>query len=396
MAGGILTSSHAAKATRPAAMTSPRARAADLSVGPTAMPAAPSASVALVNTATLPPGPGQAKVRPGGAELARPGPVIMPARTRSPGGRAGPTTPPPTGVASPPGPGPSTVVATSSRGYAGSWGLYTPDFPGTLATVKSLQSGLGRSANYVMWYVHWVGPYNQPDAADLDAVLANGSLPVVTWMSDDPTGATTITDQGIAAGQYDGYIRSWASALHSVDGTVLLRFDHEMNGTWNSWSPRPGQTAGDYVAAFRHVHDLFAAAGDTNVKFVWSPNVDYPGASPLGPLYPGDSYVDYVGIDGYNWGTLDGHTWQSPQQVFGRTVQELTAITSRPLLITEVGCAPIGGDKASWIASFFSWLRSTPSIRGFIWFDAVKETDWTFQSTPADFRAFKKGLTGTS
>lgn len=391
IAGGLAAPAAGVGAARPSRASDASVQFADAPATTAASPAVPAdvTSTSLRRSSVMGSGPA-------GAGVASAPPGDGPAPTR-PGGGGVPTTAPVTaGAPAPAGSGTYALAAAASRGYAGSWGLYSPDFPGTLATIKSLQSGLGRTANYVMWYVHWGGPYDQPDTADLDAVAANGSVPVVTWMSDDPTGATTISDQEIAAGQYDGYLRTWASALRSTHTTVLLRFDHEMNGNWYGWSPRPGQTAADYVAAFRHVHDVFTAAGATNVKFVWSPNVDYPGASPLGALYPGDQYVDYVGIDGYNWGTLDGHTWQTPAQVFDQTLHEVAAITSRPLLITEVGCSPIGGDKASWITSFFSMLRSTPSIRGFIWFDAIKETDWTFQSTPADFSAFKHGLTGAS
>jgi hypothetical protein len=289
----------------------------------------------------------------------------------------------------------SSTSRTTSSGYTGHWGLYVPDFPGTLATVDAVQSAVGRRADYVMWYVHWAGPYSQLNVSDLAAVTANGSTPEITWMSDDPTGVTTITDAAISAGRYDSYIRSWAQGLRSYGRPVLLRFDHEMNGNWYGWSPGVnGNTAAGYVAAWRHVHDLFAAAGATNVTFVWSPNVDYNGATPMASVYPGDSYVGMVALDGYNWGPLDGHVWQTPQQVFGPSVQEITALTRRPLTIGEVGSTAVGGDKAAWIGQFFDMLRSTPAIKGFVWFDADKETDWRLNSSPQTLAAFEAGLTG--
>lgn len=285
-------------------------------------------------------------------------------------------------------------VATTQSGYAGSWGVYAPDFPGTLATVSSLQAEVGRRANYVMWYEHWAGPYSAFNASDVEAVAANGSTPVITWLSDDPTGAA-ITDSAIAAGRFDSYIRSWALGLRSLRIPVLLRLDPEMNGNWYGWSPGVnGQTAAEYVAAFRHVHDVFAAVGARNVSFVWSPNIDYPGATPMAALYPGDAYVNWVGLDGYNWGTTNGHQWQTPQQVFGPSINELNAITRRPMLITEVASTSVGGDKVAWINSFFSYLRSVPSVSGFIWFDASKETDWQIDSSPLAVAAFRDGLTG--
>lgn len=283
----------------------------------------------------------------------------------------------------------------SRAGYKGTWGLYAPDFPGTMATIDTLEGQVGRVADYVMWYVHWGGPYSGFDPSDLAAASANGSIPLITWMSDDPTGATTITDAAIAAGAYDSYIRAWAEGLRAYGRPVLLRFDHEMNGDWSGWSPGVnGNTAASYIAAWRHVYTIFATAGATNVKFVWSPNVDYTGATPMAELYPGDAYVAMVGLDGYNWGPLDGHTWQTPQQVFGPSVAEIEAITHRPLMITEVGSTSTGGDKAQWIEQFFAYLEANPRITGFVWFDDDKETDWAITSADGSLAAFVQGLTG--
>jgi hypothetical protein len=274
--------------------------------------------------------------------------------------------------------------------FTGSWGLYSPEFPSSLTGVDQLQSEVGRTASYVMWYVHWAGDGSTLLQSDLQAVLANGSTPLVTWMSDDPGGVETFDDQAIAEGTYDSYIRSVASTLAAAGGPVLLRFDHEMNGNWYPWSPGvDGQTAAGYVAAFRHVHDLVHELAP-NVAFVWSPNVQYTGSTPFASLYPGDAYVDYVGLDGYNWGPLDGHTWQSPAQVFGPSLSALQRVTSRPLLITEVGTTSVGGNKAAWITAFFAMLATHPM--GFLWFDADKETDWQVDSSPAALAAFEKGL----
>jgi hypothetical protein len=91
---------------------------------------------------------------------------------------------------------------------------------------------------------------------------------------------------------------------------------------------------------------------------------------------------------------VDGHVWQTPQQVFAPSVAEIQAVTRRPLLITEVGSTSTGGDKAAWIGQFFQYLGSTPSIRGFVWFDDNKETDWAIDSTAASLSAFEAGVAG--
>ena len=127
------------------------------------------------------------------------------------------------------------------------------------------------------------------------------------------------------------------------------------------------------VAAWRHVHDLFAQAGVTNVTWVWSPKVS---DRPLGGLYPGDAYVDWVGVDGYNWGTTASwSSWQTPSQVFGTTLANLRRVSSRPIVVSETASTEVGGNKAQWIQQFYSMLGANPDIRAFVWFNFNKETD---------------------
>jgi beta-mannanase len=275
------------------------------------------------------------------------------------------------------------------------WGVFQPGAPTNMGALTPLESELNSNPDYVMWYVHWGGGYGAYNPADVQNVIARGETPLITWMSDDyTTSANVYTLQQIAAGVFDTYVRSWADNLRTVRHKVLLRFDHEMNGSWSKWSTGvSAQTPADYVAAWRHIHDVFAAEGVTNVQWVWSPNVAYTGSTPLPLLYPGDAYVDIVGIDGYNWGPVDPfHTWQSFSQVFSPTIAQVQVITHRPIIVAEVASGTVGGDKAAWISDFFATLRSTPAITAFVWFNANKEEDWRIDSSSATTAAFRAGL----
>lgn len=278
------------------------------------------------------------------------------------------------------------------------WGFYAPGFPNDMAAVVNVEAQAGYRANFVMWYEHWGLDGGTFDAADVQAVIDHGATPVITWMSDDGTTNVTYPLARIAAGAFDGYIESWARGIRSIHGTVFLRFDHEMNGSWYPWSTGvAGQTASAYVAAWRHIHRVFANNGVRNVKWIWSPNVEYTGSTPLAQLYPGDAYVDYVGVDGYNWGPVDQwHVWSSFAQVFGPTLADVSSLTRRPLMLSEVATGTLGGDKAAWITDFFAQLVADPQIKAFIWFDADKEQDWRIDSSPAALAAFGAGLATTS
>ena len=281
------------------------------------------------------------------------------------------------------------------------WGAYEEGWPVDTAGLAHIEALAGRRANLIQTYVHWGGGWGSfPSATPfITASLAHGATPVVTWLSDDPS----ISDQSayapgrIAAGAWDTYARGWADGLRSLHAPVMLRFDPEMNGNWASYSPGiNGITDADYVGAWKHLHELFAAEGATNVVWVWSPNVEYQGSTPLRSLYPGDAFVDWVALDGYNWGNTNGHAWQSFSGVFDQSLTDLTALTGRPLMLAEVASSDIGGDKAAWISDMFTQLLQRPEIRAFIWFDLNKETDWSVASTPGAASAFTTGMARVS
>ncbi len=156
-----------------------------------------------------------------------------------------------------------------------------------------------------------------------------------------------------------------------------------MNGPWYPWSEGVnGNQPGSYVQAWRHVHDIFRAEGVTNVSWVWSPFVRLAGTRPLSSFYPGDAYVNWVALDGYNGGSaLDWGGWLSFEQIFGPSLAELRALTTKPIAIAEVASAEAGGSKALWIKDFFASLERRPEIRAFSWFHFNKETDWRITSS---------------
>jgi beta-mannanase len=245
--------------------------------------------------------------------------------------------------------------------------------------------------------------FAQPlDVAGLDAVAARGATPLVTWEPWRWGGGTSQPAYSLAritAGAYDGYLRSWAKGLRGWGKPVYLRFAHEMNGDWYPWSERVnGNRPGDYVAAWRHVRAVFDAQKVTNVRWVWSPNVTYPGSTDLRSLFPGSRYVDVVAVDGYNWGTAASwSTWTTPEQLFGPTLTELRAIAPGvPVALAEVASAEQGGSKAEWVTGLFAWMRAQPDLAFFVWFDQAKEADWRIDSSPASAAAFAAAVSGAS
>lgn len=169
-----------------------------------------------------------------------------------------------------------------------------------------------------------------------------------------------------------------------------------MNGNWYPWDgEHNGGAAGPekYKRAWQYIYNVKQALNADNVKLVWCVNnTSQPAASwnTLSAYYPGDQYVDWIAMDGYNWG-YDG--WQSFDAVFGDVYQTLASLSQKPLMIGEFAAAEQGGDKAAWITDAFARVKNDcPRIKLFCWFNIDKERDWRVESSDASKAAFRNAL----
>ena len=287
-----------------------------------------------------------------------------------------------------PPPSPAKHVGVSTEGAPGG-----PE-------LQALVADVGAVPDEVMWFVAWSTGAGFP-TEDAVRVRDLGATPVITWEPWDPAAGsaqTAYSMRSIAAGEHDGYLRRWARGARGFGGTVVLRFAHEMNGTWYPWSPGvAGTTTADVVGAWRRVRDVLAKERAGNVVLRWSPNVPFPGSTPLADLWPGSRYVGQVGLDGYNWaGHLPGTSWLSFGDVVGQGLDELAALTSLPVHVSETATperAPDGsGDKPAWIRGMFASLRDDPRLAGITWFHHDKELDWRITSSAEATAAFREGM----
>lgn len=281
------------------------------------------------------------------------------------------------------------------------FGVTTAAGPYDLRQVDAVERAAGRRPHALLFGQDWA--YDTFDADRLAAVRDAGLVPMVAWEPwDGRRGGTSekeratqpeYTLRDIAAGRFDPYVRSWARGLRDLRTPVALRFAHEMNGNWYPWAEATnGNRPGDYVRAWRHVYDVFASEGASNVQWVWSPNIVYEGSYPLAGLYPGDAYVDVVGIVGYFGSSRGPRGYPSFEELFGPTLAQVKALTTRPVVITETSGVETGGHKAAWTRELFAGLARHPEVVGFIWFDVRKEADWPFTSSPEAQQAFAQGV----
>ncbi len=260
---------------------------------------------------------------------------------------------------------------------------------------------VGRMPAIVSWGQDWVhSPTFSPTT--MDSIRTRGSMPLVAWMPEDASYSNGAAQppyklSNITRGDFDGYIRQWATDARNWGHPFYLRFAQEMNGNWYVYGTAPGNpdgnTPADFVAAWHHVHDIFTQVGATNVRWVWCVNDTDPGWTPYAQDYPGDNYVDWVSIDSYNYGTTQPwSSWRSVYQTFAASYAEMTALTSKPIIIGETASLEQGGSKADWITQGFLQTipNSFPRIRAVVWYDENNaHGDYRVNSSSTSLSAWK-------
>ncbi|HSD82058.1 MAG TPA: glycosyl hydrolase [Solirubrobacteraceae bacterium] len=266
--------------------------------------------------------------------------------------------------------------------------------PRDLLEVNAFEQGARQHADIVMWFADW--ERGRFDARQARAVAERGSVPEISWEPWDagvgPRRAQPrYTLRSIIAGRHDAGVRRFAVAAARYGGPVRLRFAQEMNGRWYPWSESAnGNRPGEFARAWRHVHALFAAAGATNVTWIWAPVAGGIRRS----QYPGSAYVDVVGLSGFNGGgLLFRQEWRPFPVAFGPPLDALRWLApDKPVELAELASTEHGGDKAAWIREVFAEVRRRPYIGALVWFNLRKEADWRIESSPAARAAFAEGI----
>ena len=266
----------------------------------------------------------------------------------------------------------------------------TTDAPLDSSVLERFEGDAGKKVTAINVGQDWVSF----EAAPLEATVEDGAVPLVTM---GLSAGTTL--QEVAEGKQDSQIRAWARAAKAFGYPFLFRPWWEMNGTWYSWGRSPY-----FVAAWQHFHDLVEEQGATNVTWDWVVDAVWsdPASDPTA-YYPGAEYVDWVGMDAYNWGLneLQSDKWRDPEEVIEPTLSLLGRIApGKPVCICEDASTEVGGDKAAWIKEMLgTFLPAHPEIKAYLWFNwNVEQTekggewDWPIESSPGAEQAFREGI----
>jgi glycosyl hydrolase family 26 len=254
-------------------------------------------------------------------------------------------------------------------------GLEIPDSPDSTAPATQFATYVGKKPNLLGAYVAWDSSFDSTAASN---AWKYGGMYFMVWEPYDTTA------KQIAAGDSDNYIVQFAEDVRALNIPIALSFGHEMNGNWYPWGTTQ-TSASDFVAAWRHIHDVFVRYGATNVIWVWDPNNIYPVPTvALQPYYPGDAYVDWAAITGY-WTVLGPHTWAT---LFQPTLTQIRTFTQKPLLIAETSIEA-GSNEVASVNALFQAVNTHADVVGFVWYDYDRQGDWRLENRPDVEAAFR-------
>ncbi len=259
--------------------------------------------------------------------------------------------------------------------------------------IVDFKNKYGKKPFLIMVFVDWGHLIDEKVAED---VYSQNCALFVTWEPWQAAGKQGINYDELLSGKHDKYIVDFATKLKTIEKEVFIRFAHEMNGNWYPWAgAKIGR--GKCAAIYRYVKDMFDEIHVANVKWVFSVNwEDVPKENNHFMLYyPGDEYVDFVGIDGYNWGnTKSWSRWMNFKDIFEERYKEIVSRLKKPVIITEFSSTSSGGDKSVWIKEALTAIKRMKEIKAFVLFNVDKENDWSFPLSEDSGEEFRKQLKG--
>ena len=305
----------------------------------------------------------------------------------------------------PPSRATAAAAATPGQGIAlGAYVQAVPDSAVPWGWIGQMEASIGHPLALQESFSDWETAAGTPTPFPMkfvNYVSGLGAAPIITWQPQqygtvNLTGSALQTAEApfalsqIIAGRWDPYIRSWADQARGYGKLVYVRLMHEMNGSWYPWGNGVNGNTGpaQYVAAWQHVVDLFRAEGAGNVEFIWCGST----AAPTNPalFYPGDNYVSWIALDGYNRSS----TWKSFTSIFATAYTQITAVSTRPVMIAEMASQEDPTNptrKAAWITSAYTQEIPFlfPRVRAALYFDGQGSGySYPLTSSPAALSAF--------
>jgi len=290
----------------------------------------------------------------------------------------------------------SQLLQDTSRYF----GMYRPELPWDYERYFELSADLQVHPRIVSWYQAW-GDHDEAAFKQeaFKAAHKAGLLPMVTWepwinkfegFEDRALDSSLVL---LNKGCFDRYIHRWAREAVRYGHPFFLRPLHEPGNPWYTWSIEHGNSPATVREAWKHIVTIFRQEGANNVAFVWTP---YTVADTA--LWPGDEYVDWIGLDVFNYGTLvDQGMWTDLRSLV-KVLRDPLQAHGKPFMLAESGTTAGGGNAADWWVDAFRDLSlpDLKDVRGVVLFDnpvGITPTglpvDWRMPQAPGDVARYR-------
>jgi cellulose synthase (UDP-forming) len=194
----------------------------------------------------------------------------------------------------------------------------------------------------------------------IDSVYQAGAIPLITWEPwgggreiFDTLGASYPLCRQITAGQYDNYLKDFAYIMQYLRRPVMIRFAQQPDNPVFPWSEEAGNSPEDFQNAWRYTVQYFIGLGVSNVAWIWQPWK--PEA--IGKYYPGDRYVDWVGVSCLNYGVMgEEGKWLNFENLY-HAYHVKAKNLFKPVIITELGSTNLGGNQKDWLENTLLQIR---------------------------------------
>ena len=252
------------------------------------------------------------------------------------------------------------------------WGIFEPSAPNDFEKLDELEKTLEYQFDFLLCYKHFHRnglPETYVEA--LENAKKRNRILELTLQTRFQEEGNMVYD--ILNGEFDQYLEDFAGAIRDTKQPVLFRLCNEMNGDWCAFSAfHTSRDTEIFRRLYQYVFQRFEEAGALPyVIWVWNPNersfpqYDWNHAF---RYYPGDQYVDIIGLTGYNTGTYyEGEEWRSFREIYEPIYREAVQNFDKPLMITEFASSSVGGDKAQWIREMFEEIQNYDRIKVAIW-----------------------------
>ncbi|MCB9789839.1 hypothetical protein H6763_01780 [Candidatus Nomurabacteria bacterium] len=294
----------------------------------------------------------------------------------------------------------TSTIELNTEGRIG-LGVYLPELQyDTFDLVVAHEENIGHKMEYLLFFQAWDEQYRDFPTYIVKQVDDLQATAIITWepWERDFINPTRIQPdyslQSIIDGEHDEYIAQWATEAKASDMDIILRFAHEQSTpegelNWYPWQGDPIR----YVQAYRRIWRIFDELEVDNVRFMWNPMWIQSEWSPR--YYPGDNYVDIIGLSVLNHGTKLGETWEKWFTCDELLTEQYKAASkyNKPVIVAEYGSSEIGGNKARWYEECHQAMIDSPNIIGAISIQIPSDVtyqniDWRYNSTSASSQAY--------